>query len=155
MDFDVVALAVSGSDVYAAGGFTTPGGGAGSRIIKWDGSSWSALGSGMNHSVRALAVSGTDLYVGGDFTTAGGKVSFCIARAYLLTLPTLSVLRSSSDVMVSWPSVDGAGFALEQAGTLAASASWIPNTASITDDGTTKSVSLLATNGPLFFRLRR
>src|SRR5439155_10749629 len=43
----VAALAVSGSDVYAGGFFLTAGGGAGNRIVKWDGSSWTELGSGM------------------------------------------------------------------------------------------------------------
>jgi len=65
------------------------GGGAANRIAKWDGSSWSALGSGIGGgfvngdplSVRALAVSGTNLYAGGNFTTAGGKVSAYAAKA--------------------------------------------------------------------------
>jgi hypothetical protein len=57
--------------------------------------------------------------------------------------------------MVSWPSADTAGFALEQAGTLAAPANWSTNAASVTDDGTNKTVSLPATNGPQFLRLRR
>ena len=109
----------------------------------------------MNYIVAALAVSGSDLYAGGEFTTAGGKVSAYIACAYLLTLPALSVLRSGTDVMVSWPSADSAGFALEQAGTLAVAASWVTNAASVTDDGANKSVSLPATNSPQFFRLRR
>src|SRR5207247_2482696 len=113
------------------------------------------LGSGMNTNPWALAVSSSDLYVGGRFTTAGGKVCGFIARAYLLTLPTLSVQRSGSDVMVSWPSVDTSGFALDQAGTLAAPASWVSNTATVTDDGTNKSVSIPATNSTQFFRLRR
>ena len=43
-----MALAVSGSDLYAGGRFTTAGGIAANRIAKWNGSSWSALGSGMN-----------------------------------------------------------------------------------------------------------
>src|SRR6185503_19307382 len=54
---------------------------------KWNGSSWSALGSGMNGDVRALAVSGSDLYAGGQFTTAGSKVSAYIAKAYLVAPP--------------------------------------------------------------------
>src|SRR5439155_19335249 len=81
----VSALAVSGSDLYAGGGVTTAGGSAANNIAKWDGSSWTALGSGMNGFVAALAVSGSDLYAGGDFTTAGGKLSAYIARASLLT----------------------------------------------------------------------
>src|SRR5437016_14551723 len=35
-----VYLAVSGSDLYAGGSFTTAGGNAASHIAKWDGSSW-------------------------------------------------------------------------------------------------------------------
>ncbi len=102
----------------------------------------------------ALAVSGSDLYAGGGFTTAGGKVSAYIARAYLLPLPELSVRRSGAEVMVSWPSADTAGFALEQAGTLAAPPGWITSSATVTDDGTNKSVTLPPTNTSQFFRLR-
>src|SRR6266568_2956678 len=155
----VSALAVSGSNVYAGGIFSTAGGSPAKAIAKWDGSSWSALGSGAGGDdypyVFALAVSGNDLYAGGGFTTAGGKSSAYIARAYLPTLPTLSVLRSGTDVMVSWPSADTAGFALQHAAALAPSATWVTNTASITDDGTNKSLTLPATNNSQFFRLRR
>ncbi|MFN8493559.1 MAG: PxKF domain-containing protein [Caldilineaceae bacterium] len=77
---NVLALAVSGSDLYVGGGFTTAGGVSAIAIAKWDGSSWSALGSGMNNVVRALAVSGSDLYVGGNFTTAGGVSANHIAK---------------------------------------------------------------------------
>ena len=103
---------------------------------------------------RALAVSGSDLYAAGAFTTAGGKVSAYLARAYLLTLPALSARRSGSDVTLSWPSVDTAGFTLEQAGTLTAPSSWVTNSASVTDDGINKSVTLPTTNSAQFFRLR-
>src|SRR5262245_12861084 len=134
----VFALVVSGSDLYAGGRFTMAGGSLAKGIAKWNGSTWSALGSGIIPPyVNALAMSGSDLYVGGDFTAAGGKVSAYIARAYLPTLPTLSVLRSTTDVMVSWPSVDTAGFALEQTGILTAPTSWVPNTSSVSDDAQT------------------
>ena len=66
----VSALAVSGSDVFAGGYFTTAGGNPANSIAKWNGSSWSALGLGLDNRVNALAVSGTDLYLGGQFTTA-------------------------------------------------------------------------------------
>jgi len=82
----VSALAASGSDLYVGGYFTYATNAGPSpvrvnRIAKWDGNSWSALGSGLNSNVCALAVSGTNLYAGGAFTTAGGKVSAYVAKA--------------------------------------------------------------------------
>ena len=41
--------------LYAGGAFTMAGGGAANGLAQWDGSSWSALGSGMNGQVGALA----------------------------------------------------------------------------------------------------
>jgi len=79
----VSALAVSGGTVYAGGFFTNAGGSAANGIAKWDGSSWSALGSGMGGGypyVKALAVSGSALYAGGGFTTAGGIAANRIAK---------------------------------------------------------------------------
>jgi hypothetical protein len=160
----VCVLAVSGSNVYAGGWFPMAGEVPANGVAKWDGSSWSALGSGIGNPtpylspgsvVRALAVSGCDLYAGGSFLMAGGKVSAYIARAYLPALPALSVARSGPEVIVSWPSPDKAGFWLEQAPALAPSSSWTANTANISDDGTNKSVTLPATNPAQFFRLRR
>jgi len=55
----VSALAVDGANnLYAGGGFrfTTAGGVSVNYIAKWDGATWSALGSGMNNPVDALAV---------------------------------------------------------------------------------------------------
>src|SRR5207244_2405835 len=60
--------------------FKTAGGSAANYIAKWNGSSWSALGSGMDSSVLTLAVSGSDLYAGGWFTAAGGNTVNYVAR---------------------------------------------------------------------------
>jgi hypothetical protein len=79
----VSALAVSGNELYAAGRFTTAGGVAANSIAKWNGTNWSALGSGITGDPRyvlALAVSGSDLYVAGYFTTAGGVAANHIAK---------------------------------------------------------------------------
>jgi hypothetical protein len=76
----VNALAVSGGTLYAGGGFTYAGGSAANYIAQWNGTSWSALGSGMNSVVRALAVSGGTLYAGGGFTNAGGSAANSIAQ---------------------------------------------------------------------------
>ena len=76
----VNVLAASGTNLYVGGVFTTAGGIAANNIAKWDGSSWSALGSGLNSNVFALAVSGDDLYAGGWFTSAGGTAARNIAK---------------------------------------------------------------------------
>jgi hypothetical protein len=81
----VVALAVSGNGLYAGGVFNTATNAGGTSMVvnyiaKWDGTTWSALGSGLNGYVETLAISGNDLYVGGDFTTAGGTPANRIAK---------------------------------------------------------------------------
>lgn len=76
----VAALAVVGGELYAGGWFPMAGGTAVGRIARWDGTTWSPLGTGMNGNVFALATSGTDLYAGGSFTTAGGVAAAKIAR---------------------------------------------------------------------------
>jgi hypothetical protein len=66
---DVRATVVDGSgNLYIGGYFTVVGETTANHIARWDGSSWSALGSGMNDVVAAMAVSGSDLYAGGVFT---------------------------------------------------------------------------------------
>jgi hypothetical protein len=105
----------SGPAIYAGGDFTTAGGSAANRIARWDGTSWNALGSGMNNYVSALAVfddgSGPALYAGGYFTTAGGGTANRIAR---WDGTSWSALGSGMDNNVSALSVfdDGDGAAL-------------------------------------------
>jgi hypothetical protein len=90
MDNPVNALVVSGTDLYAGGRFTTAGGVTASHIAMWNGSAWSALGSGMRGGsygpigpyVSALAADGSGhLFVGGFFSLAGTNVSPFIAQA--------------------------------------------------------------------------
>lgn len=77
----VNAVATNGSDVYVGGDFTTAGSISASRVAKWNGSSWSSLGTGINSSVLALAVDGNgSLYAGGTFAQAGGATVSNIAK---------------------------------------------------------------------------
>ncbi len=77
----VMAAVVDASgSLFIAGEFNMVGDAPATNIAKWNGSAWSALGSGMNGGVSALAVSGTDLYAGGSFTTAGGITANRIAK---------------------------------------------------------------------------
>ncbi|MEQ1871831.1 MAG: MBG domain-containing protein, partial [Vicinamibacterales bacterium] len=78
----VAALAIDSSgNLFVGGGFDTAGGVSASRIAMWNGTSWSALGSGFNSTANALAFdsSGT-LYAGGFFSTAGGVSTGTVAR---------------------------------------------------------------------------
>jgi len=43
----VFALATMGNNLYAGGSFTNMGGVPATRIAKWDGANWSALGTGV------------------------------------------------------------------------------------------------------------
>ena len=46
------------------------------NIAQWNGTTWSALGNGVNSfGVQALAVSGSNLFVGGNFTQACGNTA--------------------------------------------------------------------------------
>ncbi|MBP7828155.1 MAG: hypothetical protein KA236_16590 [Verrucomicrobia bacterium] len=81
----VYAAAVDGAgNLYIGGSFTLVGDVQANRIARWDGSSWHALGSGMDYSVyygvSALAVAGSDLYAGGDFKMAGGVTANYVAK---------------------------------------------------------------------------
>jgi hypothetical protein len=124
---------------------------------------WISMGGipGTSWIVRAAVEDGAgNLYIGGIFNVVGDVVANCVAKwngsswSALLTLPALSLVRSGTDVTVSWPSADTAGFALEQTGVIASPASWVTNSVGVADDGTNKSVTVSATNSAQFFRLR-
>jgi hypothetical protein len=99
---------VDGSGNLVAGGiFTTAGGVRARRIARWNGSTWSALGSGINGNVYALAVDGSgNLVAGGSFTTAGGVRANGIAR---WNGSAWRKLGSGLDGDVSALAVDGRG----------------------------------------------
>jgi hypothetical protein len=75
-EFDIDFLGPIDPVLAVGGDFLLAGGVTVNRIATWDGTAWSALGSGANDSVRALAQfdKGTDaaLGAGGDFTSIGG-----------------------------------------------------------------------------------
>ncbi len=94
-------------NLYVGGAFTTAGGVTANHIAKWDGSAWSALGSGMNDSVFALTCdSSGNLYAGGYFTTAGGVSANYIAK---WDGSSWSALGSGMDHYVLALAVDASG----------------------------------------------
>ena len=79
----VLSLEVTDSDVYVGGFFTNAGNNdAADYIARWDGATWSALGSdgagggSLNNWVQTMASDGDRLYVGGWFTdvNSGGAI---------------------------------------------------------------------------------
>jgi hypothetical protein len=78
----VYALVCDGvGNLYASGSFTNAGGASANHIAKWNGSTWTALGSGMNGEVFALAFdTNGNLYAGGQFSSAGGVGATNIAE---------------------------------------------------------------------------
>ncbi len=85
----VRALTMIGNNLYVGGSFTTAGGGAASKIARWNNTTgWSSLSSGLGGTdlqVSALNANGTNLYVGGKFTTAGPTLANNVARWDTLT----------------------------------------------------------------------
>ena len=82
----VYAIAVDGTDVYIGGPFTNVANGVtpiptADYIAKWNGSTWSALGSNgagngsLNSAVFALTIIQNDLWVGGDFLNVNNNGS--------------------------------------------------------------------------------
>jgi hypothetical protein len=85
MDNWIFALEEFNGELYAAGAFLNVGNVQANRIARWDGQTWSPLGSGANAQIFTLGVaevagSGTSLYVGGDLSQAGGIPVNWIAR---------------------------------------------------------------------------
>ena len=157
----VRALAVNGTDLYAAGLFTKAGGVSVNRIAKWDGGGWSPLGSGLGGptypDISALAVSGTNLYVGGYFTTAGNIVSAYVAKANLSgATPVAPVFTSivpnpsGTQALLTFTCDPGASFHLLSSRNLT---TWQTNT-TVNTIGATNSVLINVTQPYEFFRLR-
>jgi hypothetical protein len=78
----VNALAVSpNGDLIAGGSFLVAGALPANNIARWNGSTWSAFGTGLNGGVDALAVlPNGDLTAAGSFFSAGGLTSFLWAH---------------------------------------------------------------------------
>jgi len=82
----VRSLTVFNNELIAGGAFDIAGGVSVNYISKWNGTNWSALGSGIGGAasappwIYALTVFNNELYAGGNFWFAGGNSSNFIAK---------------------------------------------------------------------------
>ncbi|MCU0867107.1 MAG: hypothetical protein MUC36_25265 [Planctomycetes bacterium] len=68
----VRTMTTHAGSLYIGGSFTGVTGTAAANVARFDGTAWSALGSGTNGPVSTLASFNGALHVGGSFTSAGG-----------------------------------------------------------------------------------
>jgi len=149
-----------GAALYAGGYYASAGGVVASHIARWDGSAWSALGSGLGTagaSILRVLDDGTGqaLYVGGHFVTAGGNVANNVAKWDGTTWSPLgNGLTSASSAFVgalaefddgSGPAIYAGGI-FQQAGNVGVTniARWRPVAWTALDCGLNKSVNALA-----------
>jgi len=71
---DVWALASYNGQLYAGGSYSNFNGTGAAGIVRWNGSSWSGVGTGFGlfDAVRTFGVFNSQLYIGGAFDTIGG-----------------------------------------------------------------------------------
>ncbi|HPF70728.1 MAG TPA: FlgD immunoglobulin-like domain containing protein [Candidatus Krumholzibacteria bacterium] len=108
------AAAVYGGSLYVCGQFEYAGGDYAGNIARWNGSAWSALGSGLTDDVgdaynaygTAMVVQGGKLVVGGMFAEAGG-----------VAVEGLAAWNGTSFSGVGTPSLGGEVYALGLRGT--------------------------------------
>ncbi len=78
--FRAYALQVYNNELYVGGDFVNANGMTVNNIARWNGSVWSAVGSGTNGPVRSFGIHNGELYVGGDFTMANGTAANRLAK---------------------------------------------------------------------------
>jgi hypothetical protein len=76
----VHALVVNGNDLYVGGQFSLAGTLPVNNVARWDGTRWSALGSGLNGTVYDLTMWGNELYAAGQFFAASSEQFHSLAR---------------------------------------------------------------------------
>lgn len=157
----VRALAVNGADIYAGGFFRSVGRVEANYIARWNGTNWSALGSGVKGSndfsttvVSAIAVNGSNVYVGGNFTNAGGVSANNVAKwdgnrwsalGSGLNGPVSAIVLSGSDVYV------GGSFTTAGGGSANYIAKWDGIGWSALGSGLNSNVTAIASTSGVFF----
>jgi hypothetical protein len=115
-------------------------------IAKWDGTSWYALGSGLNNVANALAFdSSGDLYVGGTFVIAGTNAAPFLARALLSKKSSNLALSNlgGGERLITGNGTPGYAYALDMTTNLTPPVNWVGQATNIPSTQT-----LIFTNTP-------
>src|SRR5271157_6306975 len=126
------------------------------RAQTYDLSWFTVAGGGGTSTGGVYSVSGTigqadaGTLSGGVYTLTGGFWS--AVSVTTPSSPPLTVTVAAHTVTVSWPS-SATGFVLQQSTGLDPS-NWQPVPQQVNDNGTTKSITLSAPSGSLFYRLK-
>lgn len=107
----VNSISTNGRLLYVGGAFDSIAGVPAQNIARFDGSTWSSLGSGVDNIVYETAASDGRLYVAGAFTSAGDKPSIYFGIYYdpLLSVNDRDRLAPSFDLALAPnPISDGA-----------------------------------------------
>lgn len=94
------------NNLYIGGNFDTAGGVSASRIARWNGTNWTALGAGTSGFVQAIEIMDGYVYAGGNFNIAGNTTVNRIAR-YNLTNSTWEPLGFGLSGSVNALATDG------------------------------------------------
>jgi Leucine-rich repeat (LRR) protein len=157
-DGGTYTVEASGTDIYVGGWFLNAGGVPAKHIAKWNGTTWSALGNGVDTNVRAIAVLGNDVYVGGIFTSASGVANTAYIAKWNTVTNTWSALGSGVNgavysIIVSGGNVYvGGGFTTAGGITVNNIAKWNGSNWSALGTGVNSSVLCLAviSNGDIY-----
>lgn len=73
-------MMVHNGNLYVVGNFRYAGGVEVNGVAFWDGSQWTAMGSGFNSTVYGIAVYNNEIYAGGGFTQSGANTVNRLAK---------------------------------------------------------------------------
>ncbi|MFQ3597898.1 MAG: T9SS type A sorting domain-containing protein [Chloroherpetonaceae bacterium] len=116
VDNTVHALWISESgDVFVGGDFTNANVGASqinaNRVARWDGNSWSSLGTGTSNGASATVLtitgSASDIYIGGTFSNAGGVANTSRCARWSTTLQRWISMNMLPNAQVNALAVSG------------------------------------------------
>jgi hypothetical protein len=112
-------------------------------------------GTGPDRGVYSIALQADgNMLIGGDFITINGVVRPHVARLYGdSAAPLLSIARSNAFVIVSWP-VSALNFQLRETTNLTLPNAWSPVAQPAVTNGVQIFVTVPATTGNKFFRLK-